>query len=146
MAYGRKFLVSCTAESLNPLHHAGEWTRTSPATWFLTHWTTAGTPAKGILKNTIYNVCSQKSLFKIWRFFFFPLSFPHFSEECKLISFSSVLNFLAAVKKKSMLRAVHVTAAVFWLHQRCFNITWKKLCYIHKQVLVYLLLSQVFCY
>lgn len=30
---------------------------------------------------TIYNVCSQKSLFKIWNFF--SLNFPHFSQECK---------------------------------------------------------------
>lgn len=43
---------------------------------------------KAIWKNNTYNICSPKSLFKIWRVlgcFFSPLSFPHFHQECKQV-------------------------------------------------------------
>ena len=90
---------------------------------------------KAILKNTTYNICSQKSLFKIWRvwgFFFSPLSFPHFHQECKRVDwFFICFEFLVAAVRKSMWRQQQSLASL-----RCCNTAEKELCHIHEQVLV----------
>lgn len=103
---------------------------------------------KAILKITTYNICSQKSLFKIWRvlFFFFHQVF-HISIKnvSGLVGFPSVLNFLVAAVKSSCCGHPCGSNSRVPRPLRCCNNSRKELYYIHEQVLVCYRVRLFFC-